>query len=68
MAAAREFPPAKVGALAAEVVALLKDRKETVSVAETVRFVNASKRPLCPDETPPCRLGVCFQDGASKLQ
>jgi len=35
MAAAREFPPAKVGALAAEVVALLKDRKETVSVAET---------------------------------
>lgn len=52
MAAARQFPPAKVGALAAEVVALLKERKETVSVAETVRlFVMADgKEEPFPEE------------------
>lgn len=34
---ASEFPPASVRAIALEVSALLKERKETVSVAETVR-------------------------------
>lgn len=33
---AKEFPPVKVQAIAAEVTALLKENKETVSVAETV--------------------------------
>jgi hypothetical protein len=31
-----EFPPEKVRAIVSEVAALLKERKETVSVAETV--------------------------------
>lgn len=38
MAEAKEFPPQKVRAIAAEVVALLKERNETVSVAETVQI------------------------------
>lgn len=33
---AKEFPPEKVRAVVAEVAKLLKERKETVSVAETV--------------------------------
>jgi len=32
-----EFPPAAVQVIVQEVAALLKERKETVSVAETVR-------------------------------
>jgi hypothetical protein len=36
MAEVKEFPPQKVRAIVAEVAALLKERKETVSVAETV--------------------------------
>jgi hypothetical protein len=34
-----EFPPLQVRAIVNEVAALLKERKETVSVAETVRPV-----------------------------
>ena len=33
---AKEFPPEKVRAIVTEVAALLKEKKETVSVAETV--------------------------------
>jgi hypothetical protein len=33
---ASEFPPAAVKPVVAEVAALLKERKETISVAETV--------------------------------
>jgi hypothetical protein len=36
MSAAKEFPPEKVRAVVNEVAGLLKERKETVSVAETV--------------------------------
>jgi hypothetical protein len=36
MSAANEFPPEKVRAVVSEVASLLKERKETVSVAETV--------------------------------
>jgi hypothetical protein len=36
MSAASEFPPEKVRAVVSEVASLLKERKETVSVAETV--------------------------------
>jgi hypothetical protein len=36
MSEAKEFPPQKVRAIVAEVAALLKEKKETVSVAETV--------------------------------
>ena len=32
----KDFPPQKVQAIVAEVAALLKEKKETVSVAETV--------------------------------
>ena len=39
MAEAQEFPPRQVRAIVSEVAALLKERKETVSVAETVRPV-----------------------------
>lgn len=35
----KEFPPGQVRAIVSEVAALLKERKETVSVAETVRSV-----------------------------
>lgn len=38
MAEAKEFPPLQVRAIVNEVAALLKERKETVSVAETVRL------------------------------
>jgi hypothetical protein len=34
--AAMEFPPDKVRAIVSEVAGLLKERKESVSVAETV--------------------------------
>ena len=34
---ASDFPPAAVKPLAEEVAALLKERKETVTIAETVR-------------------------------
>jgi hypothetical protein len=37
MAEVKEFPPLAVRAIVIEVATLLKDRKETVSVAETVR-------------------------------
>lgn len=37
MAEAHEFPPQRVRAIVEEVAALLKERNETVSVAETVR-------------------------------
>ena len=37
MAEAKEFPPQQVRTIVSEVAALLKERKETVSVAETVR-------------------------------
>jgi hypothetical protein len=36
MAEAKEFPPQKIRAIVGEVAALLKERKETVSIAETV--------------------------------
>jgi hypothetical protein len=36
MATAKEFPPDKVRAIVSEVASLLKERKESVSVAETV--------------------------------
>jgi hypothetical protein len=36
MSAAKEFPPEKVRAIVSEVASLLKERKESVSVAETV--------------------------------
>lgn len=36
MSAAKEFPPEKVRAIVQEVASLLKERKESVSVAETV--------------------------------
>jgi hypothetical protein len=36
MSEAKEFPPQKVRAIVAEVAALLKEKKESVSVAETV--------------------------------
>lgn len=36
MTEAKEFPPQKVRAIVAEVAALLKEKKESVSVAETV--------------------------------
>jgi hypothetical protein len=39
MAEAKMFPPESVRAIVGEVAALLKERKETVSVAETVRPV-----------------------------
>jgi hypothetical protein len=38
MAEAKEFPPQQVRVIVREVAALLKERKETVSVAETVRL------------------------------
>lgn len=38
MAEVKEFPPLKVRTIVNEVAALLKERKETVSVAETVSF------------------------------
>lgn len=38
MTEAKEFPPQKVRAIVAEVAALLKEKKESVSVAETVCF------------------------------
>jgi hypothetical protein len=36
MSEAKEFPPQKVRAIVAEVAALLKEKKQSVSVAETV--------------------------------
>lgn len=39
MAEAKEFPPRQVRAIVNEVASLLKERKETVSVAETVRSI-----------------------------
>lgn len=36
---AKEFPPEKVRAIVSEVAALLKDKKETISVAETVSSI-----------------------------
>lgn len=36
MPEAKEFPPQKVRAIVAEVAALLKEKNETISVAETV--------------------------------
>jgi hypothetical protein len=36
--AASEFPPKAVRAIVQDVASLLKERKETVSVAETVRI------------------------------
>lgn len=35
---ARSFPPAAVQNILSEVTNLLKQRKETISIAETVRF------------------------------
>ena len=35
---ARSFPPAAVESIVSEVANLLKQRKETVSIAETVRL------------------------------
>ena len=37
IAMAAEFPPAMLSQLAGEIAGLLKEKKETVSVAETVR-------------------------------
>jgi len=39
MATAKEFPPEKVRAIVGEVASLLKERKESVCVAETVCFL-----------------------------
>jgi hypothetical protein len=36
MTSAKEFPPEKVRAIVSEVASLLKEKKESVSVAETV--------------------------------
>lgn len=36
MTEAKEFPPQKIRDIVAEVAALLKEKKETVSIAETV--------------------------------
>jgi hypothetical protein len=36
MASANEFPPEKVRVIVSEVASLLKERKESISVAETV--------------------------------
>ena len=36
MSEAKEFPPKKLRAIVSEVAALLKEKKESVSVAETV--------------------------------
>jgi hypothetical protein len=44
MSLATQFPPQAVRQIVAEVAALLKERKETVSVAETVRQFNAATR------------------------
>jgi hypothetical protein len=38
--ATSEFPPKAVRAIVQDVASLLKERKETVSVAETVRITN----------------------------
>ena len=38
MSEAKEFPPQKIRSIVAEVASLLKQKGETVSVAETVRF------------------------------
>lgn len=43
MSTAKEFPPEKVRAIVSEVASLLKERKESVSVAETVRFCFSSR-------------------------
>lgn len=40
MSAAKEFPPEKIRSIAAEVASLLKERKESVCVAETVSCVS----------------------------
>ena len=42
MSEAKEFPPQKIRAIVTEVAALLKERKETVSVAETVSLHSLS--------------------------
>ena len=39
MATAKEFPPEKIRSIVAEVASLLKERKESVCVAETVCFL-----------------------------
>jgi len=58
-----EFPPASVKAIVSEVAALLKERKETVSVAETVRrvaFTSLKAQYLTPV--------VCFRPPAASSQ
>lgn len=45
MSTPKEFPPEKVRAIVQEVAALLKERKESVSVAETVCLLYF----FCPD-------------------
>jgi len=54
MSTAKEFPPEKVRAIVQEVAALLKERKESVSVAETVCLFHF----FCPDCS--CFLVWCF--------
>ena len=48
MAEAKAFPPQQVRGIVGEVAALLKERKETVSVAETVRSVPYFKNSTSP--------------------
>jgi len=43
MSTAKEFPPEKVRAIVSEVASLLKERKESVSVAETVSSCFSSR-------------------------
>ncbi len=48
---ASEFPPASVKPLSEEIAALLKEKKETISIAETVRKpawlpINVADEPL----------------------
>lgn len=44
MAEVKEFPPQKIRAIVAEVAALLKEKKETVSIAETVSLPSSVTR------------------------
>ncbi len=47
--AVSDFPPKAVRAIVQDVASLLKERKETVSVAETVRITICSRPPLTGD-------------------
>jgi hypothetical protein len=52
MSAAKEFPPEKVRAIVSEVASLLKERKESISVAETVGLLFLSRSFSFPSTSP----------------